>query len=95
MGHKKINRIVALAVFAVTLITYLYTLPPTVVFWDVPEHCAASYLLQVQHPPGSPLLVIVMRVASMIPLFSDIAVRMNFINALASAVVVTCSTSSR
>ncbi len=89
MGHKKINRIVALAVFAVTLITYLYTLPPTVVFWDVPEHCAASYLLQVQHPPGSPLLVIVMRVASMIPLFTDIAARMNFVNALASAIVVT------
>ena len=62
MGHIKTNRIVAFAVFAVTLITYLYTLPPTVVFWDVPEHCAASFLLQVQHPPGSPLLVIVMRV---------------------------------
>ena len=89
MGHKRINRLVAFAIFAITLITYLYTLPPTVVFWDVPEHCAASYLLQVQHPPGSPLLVIVMRVASMIPLFSDIAVRMHFINALASAFVVT------
>ncbi len=89
MGHNKTNRIVAWAVFAVTLFTYLYTLPPTVVFWDVPEHCAASFLLQVQHPPGSPLLVIVMRVASMIPLFSDIGARMNFINALASAVVVT------
>jgi len=89
MGHIKTNRIVAFAVFAVTLITYLYTLPPTVVFWDVPEHCAASFLLQVQHPPGSPLLVIVMRVFSMIPLFSDIAVRMHFVNALASSVVVT------
>ncbi|HTX17397.1 MAG TPA: DUF2723 domain-containing protein [Bacteroidota bacterium] len=89
MNHKRTNRLVALAVFAVTLATYLYTLPPTVVFWDVPEHCAASYLLQVQHPPGSPLLVIVMRVASMIPLFADIAVRMHFVNALASSVVVT------
>ncbi|HTR82372.1 MAG TPA: DUF2723 domain-containing protein [Bacteroidota bacterium] len=89
MGHIKTNRIVAAAVFAVTLITYLYTLPPTVVFWDVPEHCAASYLLQVQHPPGSPLLVIVMHVAAMIPFFSDIAVRMHFTNALASTVVVT------
>ncbi|MFH0990258.1 MAG: DUF2723 domain-containing protein [bacterium] len=89
MGHKRTNRIVAAAVFAITLLTYLFTLPPTVVFWDVPEHCAASYLLQVQHPPGSPLLVIIMRVASMIPIFSDIAVRMNFINALASSIVVT------
>ena len=36
-----------------------------------------------------PLLIMVMRVASMIPIFSDIAVRMHFINALASAFVVT------
>ncbi len=88
MEHIKTNRIVAGAVFAITLLTYLYSLPPTVVFWDVPEHCAASYLLQVQHPPGSPLFVIVMRVASMLPIFTDIAVRMHFINALASSFVV-------
>jgi hypothetical protein len=88
MEHIKTNRIIAAAVFALTLLTYLITLPPTVVFWDVPEHCAASYLVQVQHPPGSPLLVILMRVASMIPISSDIAVRMHFINALASSIIV-------
>jgi hypothetical protein len=89
MEHKKINRLAALLVFIITLLTYFFTMPPTVVFWDVPEHSAASYLLQVQHPPGSPLLVILMRVASMIPIFSDIAVRMVFLNALASSFVVT------
>jgi hypothetical protein len=89
MSHQKINRIVAGIVFAITLFTYVYTLPPTVVFWDVPEHCTAAYYLQVQHPPGSPLLVLVMHIASMIPLFSDIAVRMHFFNALASALAVT------
>jgi hypothetical protein len=89
MDHKKTNRIVAFAVFAITLATYVYTLPPTVVFWDVPEHCAASYLLEVQHPPGSPLLVLVMHIASMIPFAADIAVRMHFFNALASSFVVT------
>ncbi|HTP14063.1 MAG TPA: DUF2723 domain-containing protein [Bacteroidota bacterium] len=85
MEHRTLNRYVAAAVFLVTLGTYVSTMPPTVVFWDVPEHAAASYGIQVQHPPGSPLLVLVMRLASMIPLSHDIAVRMIFVNALISA----------
>jgi hypothetical protein len=88
MDHKRLNRIIAFIIFLITFGNYLYTLPPTVVFWDVGEHCAASYLVQVQHPPGSPLLVLVMRVASMIPYASDIAVRMEIVNALVSSIVV-------
>jgi hypothetical protein len=89
MNHTKFNRIVAFIIFIITFGNYLSTLPPTVVFWDVGEHCAASYLVQVQHPPGSPLLVLVMRVASMIPYAADIAVRMHLVNVLASTIVVT------
>jgi hypothetical protein len=89
MDHKRINRIVAFVIFLVSLITYLRTMPPTVVFWDVGEHCAASIGLQVQHPPGSPLLVLVMRVASMIPVVQDLALRMILVNILASCLVIT------
>jgi hypothetical protein len=85
MDHTKLNRIVAFIIFLITFGNYLFTLPPTVVFWDVGEHCAASYLVQVQHPPGSPLLVLVMRVASMMPYAADIAVRMHIVNAIASS----------
>ncbi len=88
MNHKQFNRIIAFVVFLISLVTYLRTMPPTVVFWDVGEHCAASYGVQVQHPPGSPLLVLVMRVASMVPVVSDIALRMILINILASCVVI-------
>ena len=86
MEHKILNRYVASIVFLVSLATYVKTMPPTVVFWDVPEHAAASYAVQVQHPPGSPLLVLVMRIASMIPFSHDIAVRMIFINAVVSSI---------
>ena len=86
MEHKMLNRYVALVVFLVSLFTYVETMPPTVVFWDVPEHAAASFAVQVQHPPGSPLLVLVMRVASMIPIAKDIAVRMIFVNAVISSI---------
>jgi hypothetical protein len=86
MEHRILNRYVAFAVFLISLSIYVNTMPPTVVFWDVPEHAAASYAVQVQHPPGSPLLVLVMRVASMTPTSHDIADRMILVNAIVSAI---------
>ena len=86
MEHKKINRLVALGVFVVSLVTYMVTLSPTVVFWDVGEFCAAAITLQVPHPPGAPLFLLLARVAAMIPFASDLAVRMHFISALGSAI---------
>jgi hypothetical protein len=88
MDHKKLNRIVAFGVFLASIAAYLKTLPPTIVFWDVSEHCTASYFLQVQHPPGSPLLTLVLRIASMIPLSPDIGVRMILFNVFASCAVI-------
>ena len=86
MEHKKVNRIVALGVFFVSLVTYVVTLSPTVVFWDVGEFCAAAFSLQVPHPPGAPLFLLLSRVASMVPFASDLAVRMHFISGFASAI---------
>lgn len=86
MVHKKVNRMVALGVFFVALATYVVTLSPTVVFWDVGEFCAAAFSLQVPHPPGAPLFLLVARVASMIPFASDMAVRMHLISGFTSAI---------
>lgn len=85
MSDRIINRIIALFVFFVTLFVYMKTLPVTVVFWDVGEFCAASYLLQVPHPPGAPLFLLIGRVVSMIPFLPDIAARIHTISALTSA----------
>lgn len=89
MEHKKINRINAFVVFVLSLAVYIKTLSPTVVFWDVGEFCAAAFSLQVPHPPGAPLFLLIARVSAMIPLISDIAVRMHILSALGSAV--TCA----
>lgn len=88
MEHRTLNRIVALSLFATSLLVYSITLSPTVVFWDVGEFCAAAYLLQVPHPPGAPLFLLVARIFGMIPFVADVAVRMHFISALASALTV-------
>ncbi len=85
MEHSKLNRIVAGSVFLISIITYIKTLSDTVVFWDVGEFIAASYLLQVPHPPGSPLFLLVGKLFSMVPFAHDPAVRVHFTSALASA----------
>ncbi len=85
MGHSKLNRIIAGSVFLTSLITYVKTLSDTVVFWDVGEFISAAYYLQVPHPPGSPLFLLVGKIFGMIPFASDLAVRLHFTSALASA----------
>lgn len=88
MEHTKLNKVVAAFVFAISLIVYILTLADTVVFWDVGEFIAAAYLLQVPHPPGSPLFLLVGKIFGMIPFYQDPAVRVHFISALSSALTV-------
>ncbi len=88
MIDRKINRIVAAFVFLVSLIIYMMTLSRTVVFWDVGEYLASSYLLQVPHPPGAPLLLLFGRVVSLLPFHPDIAFRMHTVSAFSGAIVV-------
>jgi hypothetical protein len=88
MTHKKLNGFVAAGVLAVSLGVYLLTLSPTVVFWDVGEFIAAAKLLQVPHPPGSPLFLLLARIAMMIPFAADQAVRAHAVSALLSGLAV-------
>lgn len=88
MLDKKINRIIALGVFLISALVYFLTLSTTVVFWDVGEFIAASVMLQVPHPPGAPLFLIIGRIASFFPIFADIAARVHAISAISSALSV-------
>ncbi len=85
MNDKRINRLMAAGVFIVSLAVYMKTLSVTVVFWDVGEFLAASKLLQVPHPPGAPLFLLLGKVVSMVPFFTDFAARIHTISAVASA----------
>jgi hypothetical protein len=85
MEHTKLNKLVAGLVFLITLVVYIMTLSDTVVFWDVGEFISATYLLQVPHPPGSPLFLLVGKIFSMVPIYHDPAVRIHIISALCSA----------
>src|SRR3954471_18622976 len=76
----------AAAVMLVTLVLYLITLAPSTAMWDTSEYIAAAYTLGLPHPPGNPLFVIVGRVFSILPIATSVAVRINILAAVCSAV---------
>ena len=75
----------ALGVFGLVLAGYVATLAPSVTFWDAGELIAASRMLGIPHPPGTPLFVMMAHVwASLIP-FGEYAWRTNLMSASFSA----------
>ena len=88
MNLKTLHRIFAAVVFIVSLIVFFNTAQPSVSFWDCGEFIAASYYLQVPHPPGAPFFLILGNVFSKIPFFTNIGFRVNLISVLSSALAV-------
>ncbi len=82
---KQPKNLVAIGVFLISFLTYFSTVAPTTSFWDCGEFIASSYILGIPHPPGAPLYLIIGRIFSVIPLFSDIGLRVNIISSLLSA----------
>src|SRR5690348_10662460 len=76
----------ALGVSLGALVLYLVTLSPSTAMWDTSEYIAAAYTLGLPHPPGNPLFVILGRVFSILPIASTVAVRINILAAICSAV---------
>ena len=86
MTLKKLNLLLGWISFAIALVVYLLTLEPTVSLWDCGEFIASAYKLQVGHPPGAPLWLIISRIFS---LFAgnpeNVAMMVNAVSAFASA----------
>ncbi|MFH0761921.1 MAG: DUF2723 domain-containing protein [Bacteroidota bacterium] len=76
-------------VFLASFITYALTLEPSVSWWDCGEFIAASGKLEVGHPPGAPLFLLLGRLFSLFASDpSRIAFMINLMSALASALTV-------
>ncbi|NWG27565.1 MAG: DUF2723 domain-containing protein [Ignavibacteriaceae bacterium] len=85
MNLKLLHRIYAAVVFLFTLVIYWMTVQPSVSFWDCGEFIAASYSLQVPHPPGAPFFLILGNIFSKIPFFDNVGFKVNLISVLSSA----------
>ncbi len=87
-NYKLVNRVMAGIAFLFSLIIYLRTIAETVSFWDCGEFITCSYILGIPHPPGAPFYLLIGRIFTMLPLATDIALRVNIISALTSALTV-------
>jgi len=84
--YKFYNNSLAWVAFLIAAITYFLTVEPTVSLWDCGEFLASSYKLEIGHPPGAPLFMLIARFFA---LFSPnpklVAHFINSVSVLASA----------
>ncbi len=65
---------------------YVLTLAPSTAMWDTSEYLAAAWTFGLPHPPGNPMFVILGRAVSLLPIAPTVAMRINLLAAVASAV---------
>ncbi|HHJ50935.1 MAG TPA: DUF2723 domain-containing protein, partial [Phaeodactylibacter sp.] len=90
MDFKRIRQISAALVFVIAAMVYFMSAQRTGSLWDCGEFIAGAYKLEVVHPPGAPLFLLVGRVFTLFGgAFSDdpamIAFSVNMLSGLASA----------
>ena len=69
-----------------TFLLYLITLSPETAMWDTSEYITAAYTMGLPHPPGNPFFVLIGRVFTILPIAPSIAMRINLLAAVSSAV---------
>ena len=71
-SFKFLNNITGWFVFAIAATVYLLTAEPTGSLWDCGEFIAGAYKLQVVHPPGAPLFLMIGRMFTFVAeVFTD------------------------
>lgn len=85
MEYKKLNNIIGWIIWAIASFVYLSTIEPTTSFWDCGEFIAAAYNLEVGHPPGAPLFMLIGRFFTMFTTPENAAVAINAMSALSSS----------
>lgn len=64
--ERRVHRLVCGVVFMLLLATYWLTTPDSVSYWDCPEYVSAAYLLEIGHPPGNPVWMLVEHIVTLL-----------------------------
>ncbi len=84
--YKIINTLLGLIVFAISLWQYASTAESAGSLWDCGEFISCAYKLQIAHPPGAPLFLMMGRVFSLFASDpSQVAFMINLLSAVMSA----------
>src|ERR1700749_1444414 len=90
MNFRKVNNLTGWLICLIACTVYILTMEAPGSLWDCGEFVASAYKLQVPHPPGAPLFVLMGRF--FIILFGDnphtAARAVNFMSAIASGLAI-------
>ena len=85
---NRLNNIVGIAIGIFATLVYTLTMESTASLWDCGEFISSAYKMQVVHPPGAPLFLMIARMFTIIPQMIGrpdlIAWSVNFMSALGS-----------
>ncbi len=88
-NFKRLNTFFGWGAFLFALIVYILTLEPTGSLWDCGEFISAAFRLQVVHPPGAPLFLLIGRLFTILGGGADnAAIAVNLLSGLSSALCV-------
>ena len=82
---KKLNLSIGWITWIIASIVYLLTIEPTTSFWDCGEFIATAFKLEVGHPPGAPLFMMLARFFTLFGSPENAALMINSLSALASS----------
>ena len=85
-SFSKLNNALATLVFIIAATVYCLTVEPTASLWDCPEFIACGYKLEIGHPPGAPVFMLLANLFSHFASEpSQVALMVNILSAQLSA----------
>lgn len=94
MDYKKLTNITGWVVFAIAMTVYYFSAERVGSLWDCGEFITGAYKLEVVHPPGAPIFLLIGRIFTFIAdIFSDnpenISFSINLLSGICSAFAAT------
>lgn len=85
-SYQRINNITGWLIFLIASAVYILTIEPVASFWDCAEFIASAYKLQVPHPAGAPMFLLIGRMFSMFASSNveSVGFAVNLVSALSS-----------
>lgn len=88
-NFKLLNNLLGWTAFAIATTVYLLTMEPTVSLWDCGEFIATADKLQVGHPPGAPLFLMLARFFALFAgSDANVAMMVNTMSAISSGLTI-------